>query len=921
MTINSEVRIAGPFQGNDIAVDFPFAFKVFGADEVLVVLEEAGAETVLELSVDYTVTLNADQEAAPGGQVTLIAGALASGKTLTLTSALAPLQPVDLTNQGGFYPRVINSSLDRLTILIQQLSERLGRTLVAPISDGAGGFGDLPGVVARRGSVLAFDEVTGAPLVGPRIGAVGTVVANTNAINAVASSIGDVNTVADNITDVTNFAGVYYGPSATDPTTRRDGSPLQEGDLYFNTTAGGVRVYSSSAGTWQALPLSAYSTVLTFSGDGVETVFALPYDPQREANTLVYISGAYQQKATYSLSGASIVFDTPPPLGVDNIEVILVEVNEADSGFREELLEASGAELVGYGAGTVATELERLASRVAGFLHASEFGLLGDGSDETAKVQAAVTAAAAQRKVLVGDRTKTYKITGQITGASNCHLRDINIDASAMTGTKHALVFQGALGSNSALTANAAANAFSLAVTDGALFSAGEWVLLTVDTSYYPYSTYNVARGEWVQIRSVVGNTINITTPLVQAYTTATGATLRKCNFVENVVLDNVRITGSGVPNSNERGVCFRFARNFSVRNCNFINLDQYALEASSSIRFWVSQNNFRGTFYDGVTGTIFYAIALVDACQYFLVGENQGARSRHLVVTTAASAGQGCWGQCMFGVIHDNVVEDCMAGGSGRSYAYEMHGTGQHLAWANNIANGCYSFMRIEGGSDSQVIGGGCNGYAYQGLIIGGTGQTVRNIDIRGVRLHNYTAEVGGLAAGIRFESTTLLENVTIDGVKITGASVANAGNAISIGTSTTSRNNRIKNVQASAGTVEANAVAVLTAGGVTGFSFDECDFFGWRQGYNFATGTSKLVVRGGAVENFAAGATGWGFYSNGDRNICKGVHFRNINTSIRLDTGSTNNLAVENTATDCLVPTPSNAGTGNTVATNYTV
>ena len=553
-------------------------------------------------------------------------------------------------------------------------------------------------------------------------------------------------------------------------------------------------------------------------------------------------------------------------------------------------------------------------------LHADDFGLLGDGSDETAKVQAAVTAASTQRKVLVGDRTKTYKITGQITGASNCHIRDFNIDASTMTGTKHALVFQGALGSNSALTADAAANTFSLAVTDGAIFSAGEWVLLTVDTSYYPYSTYNVARGEWVQIRSVSGNTVNITTPLVQAYTTAAGAKLRKCSFVENVVLDNVQVLGSGVANSNERGICFRFARFFDVRNCVFTNLDQYALEVSSSIKFTLQHNRFRGTFYDGVTGTIFYAIVLLDACQYFTVHDNHGARSRHLVVTTAASAGQGRWGQCMFGIIHSNVVEDCMSGGGGRSYAYEMHGTGQHLTWANNIANGCYSYMRIEGGSDSQVIGGGCNGYAYQGLIIGGNGNTVRNVDIRGVRLHNYTGEVVGMPAAIRLETSALVENVAIDGVQITNAVASGAGAAVSVGAATTSWNNSVKNLQASAGTVESTGYAVAFANGATGFLFENCALFGWRGGYSLAA-AAKNVVKGGSVVNFAAGATGFGYYSNGDRNICKGVHFRNINTAIRLDTGSTNNLAVENTMTDCTVPAPSNAGTGNTVTNNYTV
>lgn len=568
----------------------------------------------------------------------------------------------------------------------------------------------------------------------------------------------------------------------------------------------------------------------------------------------------------------------------------------------------------------ISAELETLNERVSGFIHASEFDLLGDGSDETAKVQAAVTAASLQQKVLIGDRSKTYKITSQITGASNCYIRDFNIDASAMTGTKHALVFQGALGSSSDLTADVTSNTFSIPVADGSIFAADEWLLLTVDTSYYQYSAYNVARGEWVQVRSVSGNTVNITTPLVQGYTTATGARLRKCAFVENVFLENVTINGSGVANSNERGLSFRFAKDFKVVGCNFINLDQYALEVSCSIKFWLSKNNFRGTFYNGTLGTIFYAIVLLDACQYFVVGENQGSRSRHLVVNTAASAGQGRWGQCMFGVIHDNVSEDSMSGGGGRSYAYEMHGTGQHLTWANNIANGCFAFMRIEGGSDSQVIGGGCNGYGFQGLIIGGAGNLVRNIDVRGVRLHNYTAEVAG-GSGIRFQTSAIMENVTLDGVTVTGAAVSNVGNALSIGTSTTSINNRIKNLQASAGSVEATVYAVAVSANVTGFTFDNCDLFGWRGGYSFPATSSKITVRGGSVENFATGVNGFGFYSNGERNICKGVHFRNINTAIRLDTASANNLAVENTFTDVTVTNPSNAGTANVVTPNYTV
>lgn len=136
MTINSEIRRAGPFVGTGVTTQFPFVFKVFRAEDLYVVRADAdGVETPLELGTDYTVALNPDQNANPGGEI-ITPVALPVGFTLTATSALDYLQPIDLTNQGGFYPRVINDGLDRLTIFAQQLEEGLGRSLKVPLSDG-----------------------------------------------------------------------------------------------------------------------------------------------------------------------------------------------------------------------------------------------------------------------------------------------------------------------------------------------------------------------------------------------------------------------------------------------------------------------------------------------------------------------------------------------------------------------------------------------------------------------------------------------------------------------------------------------------------------------------------------------------------------------------------------------------------------
>lgn len=155
MTISSTNRKAGPFIGNDSASVFPFAFSVFSAADVYAVQLNTvtSVESPLTLGVDYTVTLNADQSANPGGTLTLTAGPLATGLTLTLTTAVTPLQLTDLTNQGGFYPRVITRAFDKLTVLAQQILERLGRSLTLPLSTSADVSTALPVPEANKALV------------------------------------------------------------------------------------------------------------------------------------------------------------------------------------------------------------------------------------------------------------------------------------------------------------------------------------------------------------------------------------------------------------------------------------------------------------------------------------------------------------------------------------------------------------------------------------------------------------------------------------------------------------------------------------------------------------------------------------------------------------------------------------------------
>lgn len=154
MTISSQVRTAGPFTGNGATTVFPFAFKVFQASDLLVARTDTGqVQTTLALSADYTVALNSDQNASPGGYVTLPA-ALPLNYSLTITSNIALLQPLSLTNQGGFFPKNIEDELDRLTILQQQLGFNVSQTLRVPE---IGGASVLPAATVRANRILGFD--------------------------------------------------------------------------------------------------------------------------------------------------------------------------------------------------------------------------------------------------------------------------------------------------------------------------------------------------------------------------------------------------------------------------------------------------------------------------------------------------------------------------------------------------------------------------------------------------------------------------------------------------------------------------------------------------------------------------------------------------------------------------------------------
>lgn len=128
MTISSETRKAGPFNGNGVTTSFPFTFKAFSeADVQVIYTNTSSVETILVLDSDYTIALNEDQNANPGGTVSY--STLITGEKITLLGNVEYTQETDIQNQGGFYPEVIENALDKLTMQVQQVKEQVDRAV------------------------------------------------------------------------------------------------------------------------------------------------------------------------------------------------------------------------------------------------------------------------------------------------------------------------------------------------------------------------------------------------------------------------------------------------------------------------------------------------------------------------------------------------------------------------------------------------------------------------------------------------------------------------------------------------------------------------------------------------------------------------------------------------------------------------
>ena len=126
MTLETTVSKA-VYTGNGATTEFPFSFKVWEKDQILVSVTDA--QGYVQETGEYSVTLSAG-----GGTVSYLhAGApLPSGWKLALTRDMPFTQEDDYITGTRFDPEVIETALDKATAERQQLREQLQRAVILP---------------------------------------------------------------------------------------------------------------------------------------------------------------------------------------------------------------------------------------------------------------------------------------------------------------------------------------------------------------------------------------------------------------------------------------------------------------------------------------------------------------------------------------------------------------------------------------------------------------------------------------------------------------------------------------------------------------------------------------------------------------------------------------------------------------------
>ena len=198
---------------------FDYSFAIFQDSDISVFVDSVEKT----LTTHYTVS---GAGTTSGGTVTMTTGNAVSNATVTLVRNITIQRTTDFPASGAFQVDSLNTELDRITAVQQELEDDIGRSLRLADEDATSTL-TLPLKDARKGRYLAFNSTTGNAEAGP--------------------TQTDVTAIADVTSDIATLADIQDGTTATNAITLLSPKATEIGLLGNSTTVANMGLLGTSA--------------------------------------------------------------------------------------------------------------------------------------------------------------------------------------------------------------------------------------------------------------------------------------------------------------------------------------------------------------------------------------------------------------------------------------------------------------------------------------------------------------------------------------------------------------------------------------------------------------------------------------------------------------------------------------------------
>ena len=390
------------------------------------------------------------------------------------------------------------------------------------------------------------------------------------------------------------------------------------------------------------------------------------------------------------------------------------------------------------------------------------FGALGDGvTDDTAAIQRTVDAASAAGGGWVyAPQNSSYRVLSlAIPAGVSLDLGGSTIIKAGGTSATHVIDISGSLGTATALTANVAQFATSVAVSDASGFSVNALALLR-DTTY-AYATSG-RRQEIVRVKSISGTTVTLWGPTLEPYTTAASAELLPLTAPPTVIRNGTIVLPAGTDGGGiYADLCYNLILdNVLVRNPGADAGIQLNRSAYSTVR-----NCHVYGASDITTSGYGYGFLLAESCHHVTV---ESCTSEHTGLNGMTSRSRYC------------QFIGCVDTGS--QYAVDIHDTGNSFCAIVD----CESYGALSRGfsigqtsvrapnTDCQIIDCRVYNALKHGIaVISGNGSENLRTTIQGCQVHGYGRDSSGWFGIYGLEAIGLtIKGCTVNGYNNTGAS-----------------------------------------------------------------------------------------------------------------------------------------------------